>query len=975
MSGDPSLLAEAAALNQQAVALHREGRYAEAESLLNHTLEVYDYALGPDHPYFAKSLDNLASLYRAQGRYTEAESLHKRAATILGAALGLHPDVATSLNNLALLYRARGRYAEAEPLHKRALAIWERALGPDHPNVADTLYSLASLYHEQGRYAEAEPSYKRVLEISARTLGPNDPDVAVSLNNLASLYDARGRRAEAEPLYKRALAIHEKALGPDHPYVAGSLNNLAGLYSAQGRYAEAESLYKRALAIHEKALGPDHPDVAASLSNLAGLYRAQGRYVEAEASFKRALAIREKSFGPDHPNLAIILNNLGALFQDQRRHAEAEPLHKRALAICEKTLSPDHPDVALSLNNLASLYRAQGRYAEAEPLHKRALVLVEKAVGPDHPILAVVLSDLAGLFQEQGRYAEALSTSTRAVALFSKRLSVSFTERAGRVEAEGRTYRRCLINYILLADAVAENEPDRRALLAREAFRVAQMAQTLGAGLTVASMAARFAAGSDALAAVVREHQDLTDRLRRLDVEVVKALSHAPAERNQAEEVSLRASIDDAGRRLDALDARIAAAFPDYAELSNPQPVPADVVQSLLAPDEALALYLSSGQNTWLWVIRRDSVFFARTDIEAEALAAEVAALRARLDPKLNPDLECFPARRAYALYKKILAPATPLLVGAEHLIVVPDGALQSLPLGLLVTQPPERDPTTPGDHRGIAWLARNHAITVLPSVSSLRSLRRHAAASKATAPFFGVGDPVLRGRPGQQRGGIRLASLFRGNVADIEKVRGLEPLPETANELRIIARVMGATEDDLLLGERACEPMIRQTALDRYKVIAFATHGLVSGELEGLAEPALVLTPPDVATPENDGLLTASKIATLKLDADWVVLSACNTAAGDGTPDADGLTGLAKAFFYAGARSLLVSHWPVWSDAAVLLTTGAFAALAHEPSIGRAEAFRLAMMAMLDPSKPAEFAHPQAWGPFVLAGEGGAAR
>src|SRR5207237_4037501 len=107
-----------------------------------------------------------------------------------------------------------------------------------------------------------------------------------------------------------------------------------------------------------------------------------------------------------------------------------------------------------------------------------------------------------------------------------------------------------------------------------------------------------------------------------------------------------------------------------------------------------------------------------------------------------------------------------------------------------------ERDPITPGDHRGIAWLARDHRITVLPSVSSLRSLRQHAAASKATAPFFGVGDPVLRGHRRQERG-AKLASLSRGNLADVENVRELHPLPDTAKELRAIAREMGATEED----------------------------------------------------------------------------------------------------------------------------------------------------------------------------------
>ena len=148
-----------------------------------------------------------------------------------------------------------------------------------------------------------------------------------------------------------------------------------------------------------------------------------------------------------------------------------------------------------------------------------------------------------------------------------------------------------------------------------------------------------------------------------------------------------------------------------------------------------------------------------------------------------------------------------------------------------------------------------------------------------------------------------------------------------------------------------------------------------MSGELRGLAEPALVLTPPAKASPDDDGLLTASKIATLKLNADWVVLSACNSAAGDGTPDGGGLSGLAKAFFYAGARSLLVSHWRAWSEATIKLTTGTFAELTNDSSIGRAEALRRSMMAMLDPQSPPEFAHPLAWATFVLAGEGGAGR
>ena len=210
----------------------------------------------------------------------------------------------------------------------------------------------------------------------------------------------------------------------------------------------------------------------------------------------------------------------------------------------------------------------------------------------------------------------------------------------------------------------------------------------------------------------------------------------------------------------------------------------------------------------------------------------------------------------------------------------------------------------------------------------------------------------------------------------------GALPLPETTDELCTVARELGAVESDLHLGARATEAAVKKLgasgALGRYRIIHFATHGLLAGETEdfaqSLAEPALLLTPPSVATEVDDGLLTASEVAGLKLDADWVVLSACNTAAGSEKGDTQALSGLARAFFYAGARALLVSHWYVDSDAAVKLTTKAFTAMRADPSIGRAEAMRLAVLGVMgDRPRPARWtsAHPAVWGPFVVVGEG----
>jgi CHAT domain-containing protein len=224
----------------------------------------------------------------------------------------------------------------------------------------------------------------------------------------------------------------------------------------------------------------------------------------------------------------------------------------------------------------------------------------------------------------------------------------------------------------------------------------------------------------------------------------------------------------------------------------------------------------------------------------------------------------------------------------------------------------------------------------------------------------------VLKGDPGAPPS-RELARRFRD--ADATEIGNLPALPETADELRAIAKMLDAPADDLLLGPRATMTALRRMPLDRYRIIDFATHGLLSGDVENLTEPALVLTPPDKPTPGDDGLLRASDIAAFRLNADWVVLSACNTAAGDGTPDADGWSDLTRAFFYAGARSLLVSHWPIWSKATARLITGVFDAQKKDPSIDRAEALRRAEMAMLDPDNPVEFAHPLAWAPFVLAG------
>jgi CHAT domain-containing protein len=966
-AGGPNSLAEAQRLTTRATELYQRGLYDQAEPLYARALAIRESQLSDDKALpVAVSLMNLARTYRSEGRNADALALDTRALALRERLAG--PDSALSASAataLGLDNAGLGRFAEAETLYKRALKTYDATPPNPATPLANALSDLGNLYIVLGRFAAARPLFERARALQEAQFGPNSQQVAAVLSDLGVLASSEGRYGESEALYKRALGIDESTLGTDHPAVATILEKLANAVRNEGHDQDALPLLQRSLAIRQKALGNNHPRVAQAMTDLARLLHALGKNADAESLLAQASAIDEATLGPESAALANVIESQAELYRDEDKTDLAGAAFQRAITMRERVFGPDHLSVAGGLVGYAALDLRAKRYGDAIARYKRAAAIYDKVLAPDHPQRAITYSRLADAELQQGASADALRDSNAAIEMLGRHLAAE-SARSGS-EAERNRYRRIFFESISIA--YAQHAP------VDASFAVAQLSEASSAGQAVAGMAARFAAGTDTLGAMVRQRQDLADRIAQVDGAITNAAAQARAQRDVAAEAALRTTLERQQQELAALDQRLVRDFPAYAELVNPQPLTVAATQKLLSADEALLVYVTGAAETWLWVVRPSSAALLHLDVNAGELVNEVRALRARLDPERNPRLLPYPAKRAAALYAKVLAPAMPALQGARELLVVPDGALSSLPLGVLVTAPPAADPSSIADHRNVAWLARDYAITVLPTVGSLRALRQFAGAAHATAPFLGVGNPVLTGDGGGERGARAVAALFRGGVGNVDEIRKLPPLPETADELRSIAKTLGAPETALYLGPRANEPTLRGIPLDNYRVIEFATHALVAGDFPGLTEPSLVLTPPPVATPGDDGLLTASKIATLKLNADWVVLSACNTAAGDGTPGAGGFSGLAKAFFYAGARSLLVSHWAVPSVATVKLTTGAFGALAADPKIGRAEALRRAMVAMWDPANPPEFGHPAAWAPFSLVGEGGAAR
>jgi len=554
--------------------------------------------------------------------------------------------------------------------------------------------------------------------------------------------------------------------------------------------------------------------------------------------------------------------------------------------------------------------------------------------------------------------------------------------------ANGRAQLRVALP-VLLAAQQQQLMPAGQAL--DDALNAVQRGTQSSAASAVNKLAVRLAAGTDRLAQLVRRDQDLADEAEKLDKAIVAAVSKERAKRDVAAEQRSRDRLAAIAAERANLQKTFAGEFPDYAALSNPLPLKAAEMQALLSDNEAMVLFAVAEKESYVFAMTRERVEWRSIPLGADALSQKIAVFRRGLDIGKASDASgksgLFDLALAHELYGTLLAPVDALIKDKPSLLVVASGALTALPFHLLVTEKPAvAIPDKFDGYRDAAWLLKRQAVSVLPSAASLKALRVFARKEQSTKPMTGFGDPLFN--PSQAGGDKRAAAIksaARGVTnaaytdfwqgAGVDRARladALAQLPDTADELNAVAKDLGVAASDIHLGEDASETTLKRLPLADYGIVYFATHGLVAGDVKGLAEPSLVLSIPKQPSELDDGLLTASEVAQLKLNADWVVLSACNTIAGD-KPGAEALSGLARSFFYAGARALLVSHWAVNSEAATRLSISTFDRLKADPKIGRAEALRQAMLAYLNDASSPRDAYPAFWAPFALIGEGAA--
>ena len=878
-----------------------------------------------------------------------------------------------------------------------------------------------------GRFADVEALYRRALSIREKQLGHDHKDLATDLNFLGVHYHYMGRYQEAQQLIKRSLDINEKAVGNRSSEFALSLIMLADIYRELGRHDDAESLVLRAIDIFEKGPAAHRPLLAVSILHLAAIRQVQKRNADAETLFHRGIDLTKASLGSSHPSLAIGYNSLAYFLDEQGRVDEAKVFLEKALEIAERTLGRDHYQALWSRVSLALREAEVNPDLDIEPLIERARTTAERTMGTTHPALIGAAAQVGRTYIVRKNWPLAYRYLKRASEIAEER--ERYFDEGTMQSRTSDTWNWFSAPYASAIRAAYRLERSHHSALTDEVFRFSQLAVQTAASSALGQMAARFASGSGPLSKLVRERQDLVRQRAALERRFFSQKTDASNLPQAISVEDIRSQLLAIEVQLGALDGHLKREFPQFTDFVSPQPLTIAEVQAQLRSEEVLVQFVEAPKvanlpsELFVWVINKHQSRWARIDLDTQSVDDLVRALRCGLDETQwatsaqNPEgpTRClqlpghkkysagghplpFDLQKSHALYRALLGPFDDLIKG-KHILVVPSGTLTSLPFQVLVTDAPDGSIGDYEAYRKAKWLVARQPITVLPSAASLKALRKFAGASVASRPYAGFGNPLLDGnsallshresaKAARDRQGcpasrtaarvaaieqpVALKPLARGGLADVAQIRRLLPLPETSNEICTVAASLGAQSTDVRLGAQATETAIKGLSaigqLGEYQIIHFATHGALSGEIDGNAEPGLVLTPPRIASEFDDGYLTASEIATLKLDSDWVILSACNTAAG-GSTNAESLSGLARAFFYAGARSLLVSHWAVNSDATVELITKTFAALQADPRIGRAEALRRSMMALIE--KGGHSAHPATWAPFTLVGEG----
>lgn len=786
----------------------------------------------------------------------------------------------------------------------------------------------------------------------------------------ASIDEAKSAQAKGLELRKWESFAPPRQIQFGRSFHANSAVEVAVSQLSAGRLFEAEESLREALEIFKNYQFTEDQMVY-FYRWVADLYFAQGRYSDSLRLAQKVRDIQQKVGLSDSTTQSIWTRmriNKGLVAQGRWKDAmrEFEDID-RAVENNER-IKP----IARMVDLRGLTLLNNGRANEAADMFQRSLDWSIKNFGPEHYFTAFKrgLYGIA-LAKDKTKQEDALKELSQAVRNLSApdTLSNQFEESPFRLSIRQEIYK----TYIRLIAQNLAQSPNA----AEQAFVASNHLMSSSVQQAIAEAAARAAIKRPGLGQVARQDQDAKAELTTLYGYITAQAGESQQQKVNPEIVkAMRLRVTELETLRRGYKLQIQKEYPEYFQLLQPKsPTPLEI-SKLLSPKEVFISIVPMEDETYVFGIdSQGKTKLHRSSLGQPQISQAVTAIRKTLDvADRGMNAPRFSFDHAYRLYQQLLAPMEELAIEKDHLIIATSGALGQIPFAVLV-----KEPWTKADHAQAPWLVRDVGISHVSSASAWVALKGLNKIPSGKKPLMAWGDPTFAASPSASGNKQTTRSVMNNHASfgNIEKNQvnqiqyaTLPPLPETRDEVLSLAKVLQANpQTDVLLGERATRDSVIKASedaslLDR-QIIVFATHGLLPGDLPKLEQPALAMSA--VSDGSSSPLLTLEDVMGLRLNADWVVLSACNTAGADGKVE-EALSGLARGFFYAGGRSLLVTHWSVESESAMRLTTRTFELYKSQPKLSRSQALR---QSMLDLMQTPTYAHPAFWAPYALVGEG----
>ncbi len=904
-----SPLIEADCLNGIACAYCSLGKYDKAIEFHGKALKIKDKE-APESLFVAATLNNLGLTFHLKGELETAGGYYFRSLAIKEKIIPESQDTAFTLNNLGVLEFRRGNLEIAGKYLKRVLSIREKS-DPGSLMLAASYNNMGMICHETGELKRAEEYYRKSLGIK-ETIAPESIDTAVTLNNLGLISYYRGDIESSESALKKALQIYEK-ISYSGAEKIWPLNNLALVNYVRQDFDTAEKYYEMALELQNN-IAPDSLDSAIILHNLGLLAMENNEFDKAESYLGKALEIKHGK-NPGSLDEAKTLSSLGTLAEEAGDLEKAEMFYSNALGIASAS-APHGKLRGVYLFNLGSLSIKKGDNVRAKELLNNADgIFMNTAPGSWYE--AMVLHQLGSIAKEEKDYQTALQYFTKSV----ETLEIQKGKLGGGNEAEEKFAARYSSFYRDLIELQVEMKMEKNAFLTLEKFK----ARTL-----LNMIAEKDIVFSNELSEDILSERNRTNR----EYEAVLA-EIEENENNDAENVAdLNARLKYIRKAQNDLKEKIKEISPRFASLQYPEPLDFNAVIKFLNKNACLVSYCVCEGKTIIFCIYRGRLNVFQVNIKQEDLLNKVAVFRQLItDPATDIKLL---RKQSEELFRILLHPVEKFMRSSDEIIICADFPLHYISFGALAS----------GKGRFLADYLPVSTVISATLLNELTGTQYNDHLEYNVVAAFG--DPVYV-KPGT--GGEPEESVYRG--------RKILPLPYTRKEVSTISGIF-SEKAMCFYGEEASEEnakeMIRDTSL-----IHFACHGFLDEKTP--LDSALILSLPIQEKKEN-GLLQAWEIfEQVRINADLVTLSACETGLGK-EMGGEGMIGLTRAFQYAGAKAVMSSLWSVSDESTADLMSSFYKHLKSGKS--KAEALRMAQSEMMRSKK---YAHPFYWAGFVLNG------